>query len=353
MRRFLPGLLLLLLALGVPFSTFAQDQELVWELDAENYLDVSDIGLRFYYPVGWVWGSGSGGISFAENQADLDAQLDDDVETIAEGRVMSVLGIPLESLPPSDEPQDMQDYADFIVEVGEITEVEARVEFPVMSRRSVSVIGENTRGRFGIGTIWTQNGYLVLTSFGTPDQATLNEGAYSWGVTIGSTKPLEAEELGKDRLVGETTPFTMNYPTTWTADEKQPTLVVFEQEDDIGKELPEIEGISVTMAERPIADLGFEADATLEDVTNQLNTSFGLDETATHEEFFFLNQPAQVSIGEIADGSGGTKGLILTTTVTEEANVIIFVLIAPTVERAVEFMPTWVAMMQTVTSTAE
>jgi hypothetical protein len=64
MRRFLAGLLLSLLALGVPFSTFAQDQELAWELDAENYLDVSDLGFRFYYPVDWVWGTSSSGISF-------------------------------------------------------------------------------------------------------------------------------------------------------------------------------------------------------------------------------------------------------------------------------------------------
>src|SRR5688572_29412636 len=136
MRRFLMGLLLLLL-LVLPFSTFAQDQELGWELGEDSFIDITDIGFRFYYPVGWVWGSSSGGISIAETQADLDAQLDDDDTTVPEGRVMSILGIPLESL-PADEPQSMDDYADFVVEVGEITETE-RIELPIMSRRSISV----------------------------------------------------------------------------------------------------------------------------------------------------------------------------------------------------------------------
>lgn len=351
MRRFLLGLVLLLVALGVPFSAFAQDQELGWKLDPKNYLDVSDIGFRFYYPVDWVWGSGSDGISFAENQADLDAQLDDDDTTIPEGRIMSVLGIPLQALPPSDEPQDMQDYADFVVEAGAITETEPRVEFPVMARRSVSMIGENARGRFGIGTIWTQNGYLVLTSLGVSDQATLNELAYSWGVTIGSTRPLEAEALGKGALSSPVSQFTMNYPDGWTPAANQPDSVVYELEADVGAELTEMEGINLSMGDSPLADMGMQDAESVDAIAVFMAENFGLDETATHEEFIFLGQPAVVSSGEIDDGSGGKRGLILTSSIVGD-NVVMFVLFAPTAERAAEFIPTWVAMMQSVVSTA-
>jgi hypothetical protein len=348
MRRFLSVCVCLLLAL--PFSTFAQDEELGWELDEDSFIDVADIGFRFYYPVGWVWGSGSGGISIAETQADLDAQLDDDDATVPEGRIMSVLGIPLASLPAADEPQSMDDYADFVVEVGEITETE-RIELPIMSRRSISVIGENARGRFGIGTIWTQNGYLVLTSLGVPDEATLNDLAYTWGVTIGNFDPLEAETLGKGTLASPVSQFTMNYPDGWTADPDQPDLIVYELEADIGAELTEMEGINLSVIDAPLTDIGFEADAVLEDIVTSMAGNVGLDETATHEEFIFLGQPAIVSWGEIDDDNGGTRGLILTSSVIGE-NIIIFVMFTPTAERAAEFMPTWVAMMQSVVSTA-
>jgi len=343
MRRLCLVMLFALVALPV----MAQDQTPVWDLSADNYLDVQDLGFRFYYPLGWVWGSGDNGIAIAETQADVDAQLDDDSETRPKGKIITILGVPLAALPEEVLAGGLDTVTDFVVESGDIAETE-RFELPVMARRSIWVTGENSSGRFGVGTFWLQNGYLILTSLGAPDEPTISESIFTWGFTIGSIEPLAAEDLGDGALVSDVSQFTMNYPDSWTADTD---LLVFELLEEMSSDVTSLKGIFLSVADQPLADLDFEADATLEDVSTSLAGAFGLDETATHEEFVFLDQPAIVSWGEIDDGSGGKRGLILTSSVVD-GNAVVFVLLAPTVERAAEFMPTWVAMMQSVTSTA-
>src|SRR5690606_38803994 len=151
---------------------------------------------------------------------------------------------------------------------------------------------------------------------GGPDAATINQLAYTWGVTIGSIEPLNAEKLGDGFLAGEDIPFIMNYPASWTADSRQPTSVVFEFEDDIGRGIEEFDGIGLSMVESPITDLGCPKHGTLHQVVTAMHSSFGLDDTVTREEVVFLGQPADVTVGAVDDGNGGSKGLILTISVT-------------------------------------
>jgi hypothetical protein len=347
--------LLALVVVGLfllPAAAFAQESELIWELDKESYLDVTDLGFRFYYPVGWVWGTGSSGIVVAPTQADLDAQLDDDATTLPESHVMTIVGIPLTDLADLGDKPTLDQLADFVVETGGVTESE-RFEVPVMSRRSVWVMGENGQGRSGVATLWTQNGYLVLTTLGAPDADTLLNSVFTWGYTLGSVIPLEAEDLGSGALESAVSQFTMQYPDSWTPDPdpQQSALVVYELADDINQELAAVDGIMVSVIDTPLADLGFDETFTVEELAETMTTSFGLGADAVHEEFVFLEQPAIVSSGEISDGSGGTRGLILTSSVVN-GNGVVFVLIAPSVERANEFLPTWTSMMQSVISTA-
>jgi len=337
--------------LALPFVATAQDQEVLWELSKENYLDVTDLGFRFYYPVGWVWDANSDrGIAIGATQDDVDAHLDGDDSTLPTGQIITILGVPLSALEEAGDNLKMDQLANLVVELGEITETE-RVEVPIMARRSISVVGENSQGRSGIGTLWTQNGYLVIASLGVPDQETVNSLAYTWGVTIGTMEPLNAEELGSKALASDVSQFTMNYPDGWTGDPQQPELVVYELADDIGAEFVDMEGIQLSVIDGPLTDLGFEADTTVDDLATEMGDTFGLNETATQEEFLFLEQPAVVSVGEIGDSSGGKRGLILTSSVVGESAVV-FVLLAPSLERAEEFVPTWVKMMQSVTNTA-
>ena len=336
----------------LPAAAFAQDSKLVWELDKDSYLDVTDLGFRFYYPVGWVWDTGSSGIVIAPTQADLDAQLDDDDSTLPEGQVITILGIPMTALADLGDKPTMDQLADFVVETGKITQTE-RFELPVMARRSIWVVGENSLGRSGIGTFWTQNGYLILTSLGAPDTATINDSIYTWGYTLASVTPLDAEDLGTEKLSSAVSQFTISYPDGWTPDPDpgQSDTIVYELADDINQELAKVDGLFLSVIDSPLTDLSFPADIKVEDLTAAMNTSFGLGKTATTEEFVFLDQPALVASGEIDDGSGGKRGLILTAAVVGE-NAVVFVLLAPTAERATEFLPTWTAMLQSVTSTA-
>ena len=246
-----------------------------------------------------------------------------------------------------DQNADLDTLADFLVEAGQITEKE-RFEVPVLSRRAIWVMGENSVGRSGVGTFWTPNGYVILANLGGPDEATISDLMFTWGFTVGSMKPLQAETLGEGMLASDVSQFTINYPEGWTADTD---VVVFEIQEEMSSDVSSLKGIFLSVIDAPLTEIGFEPDATLEAISTSMGGSFGLDETATDEEFVFLDQPAIVSWGEIDDGSGGKRGLILTSSIVGE-NAVVFVLIAPSLERAEEFMPTWVAMMQSVTSTA-
>jgi hypothetical protein len=350
MRRFIAIVFATLCLL--PAAVFAQDSKLIWDLDKNSYLDVTDLGFRFYYPSGWVYGTGDNGIAIAETQADLDAQLDGDDSTLPEGEVISILGIPMTALADLGDHPTMDQLADFAVKSGKITETD-RFELPVMARRSIWVVGENSLGRSGIGTLWQQNGYLISASLGGPDAKTIKNSIYTWGYTLASVIPLNAEDLGTEKLSSDLSQFTMNYPDGWTPDPDpgQSDTIVYELADDINQELAKVDGIFLSVIDSSLKDLSFPADTKVEDLAKAMNTSFGLGKTVVPEEFVFLDQPALVASGEIDDGSGGKRGLILTTAIVGK-NAVVFVLIAPTAKRATEFLPTWTAMLQSVTSTA-
>lgn len=352
MRRLIALLIVSLLLL--PAAAFAQDSEMLWELDKESYLDVTDLGFRFYYPTGWVWASGDGGIVIAPTQADLDAQMDGDDSTLPEDKVITLVGFPISDIAGKNKNPTLDDLADIVVETGGISE-STRFEVPVMSRRSIWVAGENSLGRSGIAALWTQNGYLILASLGAPDEQTISDTVYTWGYTLGNVTPLDAQDLGADQLSSDLNQFTMQVPDGWTLDpdEAQSTTVVYELTDDVNAQLEDVDGLFLSLIDGKLTDLSFPEDTTAQDLAAAMNASFGLDKdkNATQEEFVFLDQPAVVSTGAVDDGSGGTRGVILTAAVVGE-NAVVFVLIAPTPEDAVAFAPTWTSMMQSVISTA-
>jgi hypothetical protein len=347
MKRLFAIFLFALLVLPIVVS--AQNSKVLWDLSDENYIDVTDLGFRFYYPTGWVYDT-SNGIAFAENQADLDAQIDDDDSTIPSGVTITVRGIALSDLTDLGKNPKLDAVADFTVDAAGVKEDE-RVEVPIMARRSILIIGENNTGRYGIGTLWMQNGYLVLVSLGGADQPTIQNLAYTWGVTLGHITPLDTEPLGEGQLASDVSQFTMNYPEGWVPDPKQ-SSIAYENEEDIGQALSDISGINLSVIDSPLADLSIPADTPVDDLSAAMNTSFGLDKNTVSEEFIFLGQPARLSSGEIDDGNGGKKGLIITAAIIED-RAVIFVVLAPSGERVTGFMPTWVRMLQSVQSTAK
>ena len=151
--------------------------------------------------------------------------------------------------------------ADFVVKSGKITPTE-RFELPViMARRSIWVVGENSLGRSGVGTLWVQNGYLILTSLGAPDAKTIKNSVYTWGYTLASAIPLGAEDLGTAKLSSDLSQFTMNYPDGWTPDPDpgQSDTIVYELADDINQELAKVDGIFLSVIDSSLKDLNFSA----------------------------------------------------------------------------------------------
>ena len=256
MRRLV--LIVLLLLVALPFAAFAQDEELVWDLDSENYMDVPDLGFQFYYPLDWVYDT-SNGIVFAETEDDLAAQIDDDDNTVAEGVTISVRGIPVSALPDLGEEPTLDNIVDFAVEAGGIIESE-RIETRVLARRAIGVIGENAQERPGTAFFWLQDGIVVTASVGAPDQETLNGLLYTWGVVLGSISPLNALELSEEPLVDSISNFSISYPADWTVDPNQPSAV-YESADDIGAEFADVTGSIFTLVDGALTDMGINPEA--------------------------------------------------------------------------------------------
>ncbi|MBZ0287815.1 MAG: hypothetical protein K8I30_09390 [Anaerolineae bacterium] len=350
MRRLL---VMVLLAFAVmPFAAAAQDQKIGWDLDESNYIDVQDLGFRFHFPTGWVYDVDSGeGIAMADSQASMDAHLDDDDSTTPEGLIINIRGLPLEALTDLGENPTLNAIADFAVQAGGITETEPRVEVPVLARHSITIIGTNSDGRAGFATIWRQDGNLVLLSLGAPDTQTRNELAYTWGVTLGWIRPLGALELSDDKVTDTISQFTIPYPEGWTPNPDQPASV-YELAEDVGSEITDMKGAAFAFSDAALSDLGLEAGATLDEVAAVAKGAFDLGDDVSGEEFVLLGQPAVTFRGVPASDSGGAgHGVILTVGLVEE-RAILLILVTPSMDAADAFMPTWLMMLSSVTSTA-
>src|SRR5436853_879615 len=205
MRRLL---LVIVLALFVlPFAAHAQDEqpELAWELNADTYVDVADMGIRFYYPTGWVLDT-SRGATIGETQEDVDASLDGDDSTQPTGMVITVGGLPNTLFADLGDDPSLDDIADFVVEQSKVTE-ETRTEAPVMTRRSISIIGTN-KGRDGVASLWQQGDFVGIASLGLPEGVSIDDVGLTWGVTLGSIAPLGAQDLGDGTITDNVSNFT-------------------------------------------------------------------------------------------------------------------------------------------------
>jgi hypothetical protein len=348
MRRLFVVLLFTLLVL--PFAAVAQDQPLAWELNATSYLDLKDLGFRFYYPSGWVYDTSNGnGVQLADTQANLNAQIDGDDNTQPNGLSIVIRGIPLTALSDLGTNPTLDTIADYVVKIGGLTEIQ-RVEVPVITRRSISIFATTNTDRAGIASIWVQNGFLILASLGGQDTQSINDLAYTWYVTLSSIAPIDPLPLSTDLLSDESSHFTINYPANWTPEPDQPSTV-YELADDIGKGVNDVKGSVFTFSDAALSDLQLPEDATLDDVIAKVKPAFDLDDTVRREEFVFLDQPAVTLSGEPTPTSKGAGHGLIVTIGLVKGHAIILVLVTPTVDAVATLMPTWVSMLSSVTST--
>jgi hypothetical protein len=341
MRRMIWLVMLALLAL--PMAAFAQEQETAWELRANNHVNITDLGFRFYYPLGWTLDT-SRGIAMVEDEADLEALIDNTGDTNPEGLAIRIIGLPLDQAPEGADTLD--ELVDILLELTELNETE-RVEVPVMGRRSISVFGNSaTSTRAGLLTAWMLPDYVVLAGLSAPDLDTLFDLAYTWGMTIGSIEPLNALELGDEPLTAEIAGFTVQYPDGWLLNEdiSEPgAQAIFENEADF-ENLSTPEGYVLAVLETPLADLGLEGEEALERYAALVKQSQGFDDTVTAREFVILDQPALTYKGQNAQTD--YWGLITVTVVNDTA--VALIMVAPTEDLIDTIEPTWTAILQSI-----
>lgn len=334
-------LMICFLAVAVPLVTVAQNSEAVWDLSA--MFTVQDLGFEFNYPAGWFYDT-SNGITFAESKADLRAAIDDDDSTRPDGTVFNLGAIPLSDLEPRlGKNPTLEDMADLVVELREITEKEDRIEIPVMARRTLSVFGEDSSRSGRIATLWQQGDYAVAAILNAPNYKTAVKTAYSWGQMLGSMIPSGALELSANTISLTSVNAEIGYPDGWYVNPDNSNLI-YELKSDMRNDTSE--GHIIVIAEQTLAELNLNKRATAEDVAEANIAILELNEPIRREEFILLDQPA-VSIRG-TDGSG-QYGLVVQAVVDGVALQI--AVLSPSETAINEFEPTFLKMLTSLYST--
>jgi hypothetical protein len=176
---------------------------------------VRDLGLTFLYPGEWVF-KVSNGIHFAENEADLAAEVDDDSDTNAAGFNLLLVALPAADFVTAED-DHLPQIVDTVVQLLEIETVE-RFHMPIMSYNGVFLSGVDSDGEIGLGIFWLQDDYLVFLTLAVPDEIGLTDDVYyRFGYIIGSISPLTDVELTETLEVDALGGFSMAYPEGWFA----------------------------------------------------------------------------------------------------------------------------------------
>jgi hypothetical protein len=329
-----------LLALVVPTVSLAQNNPgPVWDLT--QTFTVTDLGFTFKFPKDWV-NDTSNGIVLAATQDDIKAFSDDDPKTQPEGAVITINAVQISALKAQvGSDPTLDDLANLVVKSGDIKETEARVEIPVMTRRSISVIGtSNANGRGGIATIWRQGDFLVIATASAPDMKEMIRLSYSWGQVIGSMSPVDAQPLSDTPLQLQAGGFEVSLPQKWYQS-TDGSNIFYELKDDMKNN--SFKGDVIAVGASALKDIGLTEKSTLNDVVDYNIKQFGLEEPIRREEFIILGQPALTIRG--ADKSGQWA---LVTQVIVDGKAISLAAAAPDEDKLNQFEPTWIAILKSV-----
>ena len=341
-RILLSVMMLALIVLALPVAA-AQDSQSVWDL-TEN-IKFTDLGFNVNYPSGWIYtATDSAGVFFAENKADLAAVTDDDNTTLGENSTFQLIGTKIEGLKETvGENPSLEQLADFIVKNRGITEKEQRIEVPVMTRRTLSVLGEDGANQGWILTVWRQGDYAVGAFLTSPSYKETARFAFSWGQLLSSIMPNEPLPLSKNTVDLPGTSAEISYPEGWYPDPEH-TNIVYELKSDLKNNTNE--GFLLVDAEQTLKSLNFKEDTTLDEVVDANIASLSLTEPVRREEFILLGQPAITIRG--TDGSG--QYLMMTQTIID-GSILQIGVIGPDEKSIDVFEPTFLAILQSLHST--
>ncbi len=334
---------MLLLALVIPAATFAQDStpQSAWVLN--QTFTVTDLGFTFKFPEDWLSDS-SNGITLATTKSDIAAASDNDDSTVPEGDVITLNATHVADLKAQvGSNPTLEDIADLIAKANDVKETESRVELPVMTRRSLSVIGNSQKDkRAGIATIWRQDDWVVVAALSAPSMSELVDLSYSWGQLIASMNPSDTLPLNSTPLQVTDGNFEINLPQKWYPKTDNPQEV-FELKDDMKND--SFNGDIIIVGAQTLKDAGLTSKSTVDDLVDQNITTLGLEEPIRKEEFIILGQPA-VTIR----GGDDKNGWALVTQTIVDGDAITLAVIAPTEDKINAIEPTWISILQSVTA---
>lgn len=332
MRRFL----ILVLVLSVfTISATAQDEDDFEPIfDLTETFTVEDLGFEFFYPAGWVFDT-SDGIALAETQADLDALITNDPAVTAEGYTIQLTGFPVDAFGLENPTLDA--LAEEFVTLAGVT-IDEVVELPVMARRSISIIGRTEEtGRGGIITMWLEDGFVVLFSFGVPDGTADGNEGFTWGQLLGSMTPITDVEV-TETLELPDFGVALEHPAEWTVITDSSGARIYELESDAANDAsPDSpEGLAIGLIFGTLEDVGVDASATTDEIVEFLNFAFGFETLeVTVSEYVILGDIPGVGVaGETAEGINFQVILFIDET-TER--VLLYALSLPSMEALEEF----------------
>lgn len=300
MKKLLISCLLIALVAGV---VGAQDQPRELLFEPERTFTVEDLGMVFLFPEDWVFDT-SDGIQFAENDADLAAELDDDDSTNAVGFALNLTAVPVELL-GLEEGAGMDEIADLVTEIVAL-EVYERFEQAILTYRGIVITGINDQGEEGIAIIWNQGPYVVVLALSPPDDVGLTRDLYyTFGYMIATFRPIVDVEMTEAMAVDLLDEFGIGYPASWSAGQQEDHYYVTEFKSDIETAysvdiLPDAR--SMFLETVPLEDLQMEPGSTSRDVLDLL-ISVGL-----YEEFNDINEHLLFDVPAISFRSVSQEG---------------------------------------------
>lgn len=305
---------------------------------------IADLGLELPVPSRWTYREADG-VYFAASEADIDAVLDNNPATVPSGPVIQMVAVQLQN-PQAVMALPLRDAFDTVARQLQFNAAGDPLPSSVLGR--LALTGFGTRQNAGyILTVWAQDERLVVLSMTTPDAASAQAQARTWGTILSTIQAVDALPLA--RRATSTFGFDMGYPEGWTALnlEAGGLFGVFETAADAqlvasGTATTGIRDSSVVVSVNRFEDLRLTDDSPTTELQSILSMNLGLTDQVMHGEFFVSGMSGTGLYGKMPNGRWLYVVGVLDTT---NDLVFFYMLAAPTEERLLELLPTYLTML--------
>jgi len=305
---------------------------------------IADLGLELPVPANWTYREGEG-VYFAASESDIDAVLDGSPATLPSGPVIQMAAVLLQN-PQAVTALPLRDAFDTAARQLQFSMTGEPLAASVLGRLSLTGFGTRQGAGF-ILTVWVQDDRLVLLNMTTPDAASAQAQARAWGTILATIQAVDALPL--ERRAVSTYGFEMGYPTGWTVLnlEAGGLFGIFESAADAqlvssGTATTSIRDSSVVVSVNRFEELRLSDDSPTTELQALLTANLGLTEIVTHGEFFVNQMEGTGLYGRMPNG----RWLYVVGALDTENDLVFFyMLAAPTKDRLLELLPTYLTML--------